>query len=51
MGRKCLNRTEEELKEQNRIRQRRYYERHSNKIKRDKLKQYYERKEMDKNVP
>jgi hypothetical protein len=47
MGRKCLNRTEEELKEMNRVRLRRFYERHSKDIKKEKLRKYYERKSME----
>ena len=50
MGRKRLNRTDEELREQSRIRQRRFYERHSKRIKREKMRKYYERKEMDKKM-
>lgn len=48
MGRKCLNRTEDELKEQNRVRQRRFYERHSNDIRKEKLRKYYERRNAEK---
>lgn len=44
MGRKKLNRTKEEIREQNRIRQRRFYERHSKEIKKEKLKKYYKKK-------
>ncbi len=51
MGRKRLNRTKEEIREQNRIRQRRFYERHSKRIKKEKLKKYYNQKEMEKKLP
>ena len=50
MGRKKLNRTKEELREQFRIRQRRFYERHSERIKKEKLEQYYERKTMEEKL-
>ena len=46
MGRKALNRTEEELKKMNRVRAQRYYERHSDKVKRNNLNRYYEKKQL-----
>jgi len=44
MGRKKLNRTKNEFDELNRIRLRKYYNKHRNKIKQKNLKRYYERK-------
>jgi hypothetical protein len=47
MGRKKLNRTKEELDELNRIRLRRYYERHKDEVKQRNLKRYFESKERN----
>jgi REP element-mobilizing transposase RayT len=44
MGRKKLNKTPEELREQKRIRDQRYYERHTNKINANKMAKYYQSK-------
>ena len=46
MGRNKLNRTDEEIREQNRIRQRRFYDKHSKRIRKEKLRKYYEKKEV-----
>jgi hypothetical protein len=43
MGRKKLNRTREELNEQTKLRMRKYYERHKERIKREKLDRYYKK--------
>lgn len=43
MGRKKLHRTNEELAEMNRERQRRYYERHKDEINKRKMEQYYQK--------
>ena len=51
MGQKKLNRTEEELRELNRIRARRFYERHNKRIRKEKLRKYYERKTMEEKLP
>lgn len=44
MGRKKLNRTREELREQKRIRDKRYYEKHGDEIKRKRMEKYWESK-------
>lgn len=49
MGRKKLNRTKEELDELNRIRLKRYYEKHRDEVKQRNLKRYY--KQVDKKLP
>jgi hypothetical protein len=41
MGRKKLNRTEEQLREQKRIRDKRYYERHGERIKQKRMLKYW----------
>ena len=47
MGRKKLNRTPEELREQKRIRDQRYYERHKDKLNANKMSKYYANKKRD----
>ena len=44
MGRKKLNKTKEELNEQTKFRMRKYYERHKERIRREKLQRYYDKK-------
>ena len=46
MGRHKLNRTKEELKEQSRVRARRFYERHSKEIKRERMRRYWSNKKL-----
>lgn len=48
MGRKKLDRTKEELREQKRIRDQRYYAKHGDKIRKRNLDRYY--KKMGKNM-
>ena len=43
MGRKRLNRTKKEIRKQNRIRAKRFYDRHKNKVKQRNLQRYYEK--------
>lgn len=47
MGRKKLNRTKEEINEQARIRMKKYYERHKERIKKQKLERYYQSKKYE----
>ena len=44
MGRKSLNRTDDELREQKRLRNQRYHQRHKDKIQRNQMERYYGRK-------
>jgi hypothetical protein len=44
MGRKKLHRTKDEHREQKRIRDKRYYQRHSNEIKGKRMQRYLEKK-------
>ena len=44
MGRKKLNRTEEELREQKRVRDRRYYQKHRKCICKKRMERYLEKK-------
>ena len=46
MGRKKLNRTEEELQEQKRIRDARYYAKHRDKIKKERMRKYWKKKKL-----
>jgi hypothetical protein len=48
MGRKKLNKNEDELRKQKRIRDKRYYERHKQNILQKRMKRYW--KSMDKKV-
>jgi hypothetical protein len=43
MGRKKLHRTREEIREQNRLRAQKYYERHGDDIKRKRMERYWEK--------
>jgi hypothetical protein len=43
MGRKKLHRTKDEIRKMCRIRQKRFYEKHKERIKRQNLKRYYEK--------
>jgi hypothetical protein len=49
MGRKKLNRTPEQLQEQKRARDKRYYERHKDKLNAKRLEKYYRSKGEKKN--
>lgn len=44
MGRKKLNRTPDELQEQKRARDKRYYEKHKDKLNAKRLEKYYRSK-------
>lgn len=44
MGRKKLNRTREELLEQQRVRAKRYYEKHKQRLNKNSLQRYYKQK-------
>ena len=46
MGRKKLNRTKEEINEQTKLRMRKYYERHKDRLKKEKLERYYKNKKI-----
>ena len=47
MGRKKLNRTKEEIKEQWRKRRMKYYEKNKDVVKKRELKRYYENKKRN----
>ena len=50
MGRKKLNRTKEQLREQKRLRDQRYYARHKEKLNRKRLERYYlEKRDLQDN--
>ena len=48
MGRKKLNRTKDELREQKRVRDERYYQRHRNNILEKRMRRYW--KQMDERM-
>ena len=48
MGRKKLNKTQDELREQKRIRDKRYYEKHKSKLLQKRMRRYWEK--MDKKM-
>lgn len=50
MGRKKLNRTPEQLQEQKRARDKRYYERHKDKLNAKRLEKYYRSKVEKENA-
>ena len=50
MGRKKLNRTLEELREQSNIRSKRYYQKNRTKINKKTMERYWRRKQMDEDV-
>ena len=49
MGRKKLNRTLEEIREQNRKRYEKFYRKNRNRIRKEKLKRYH--RTMEKELP
>ena len=49
MGRKKLHRTKEELAEDNRVRQRKYYEKHKDRLNAERMKRYYEKRNIQNN--
>lgn len=44
MGRKKLNRTKDEIREQNRIRANKFYEKHGTRIKEERMRRYWKTK-------
>jgi hypothetical protein len=50
MGRKKLNRTKEELKEQSNIRSKRYYQRNKEECDRKRMERYWKQKDTSKTL-
>jgi hypothetical protein len=44
MGRKKLNKSLEEIREQNRIRAKRFYDRHKEEVKKNRMRRYWKEK-------
>ena len=49
-GRKKLNRTDAEIREQTRIRAKRFYARNKERLNEERMDRYWRSKEVDKNV-